>query len=155
MILTGSNCTLLIWCAHKTFQRHPFLWCYRPNALLGFVVSGFTVRVHSFISLPSHTVLMISSPFSRWDPLGIIFLFANLYFSLPFLHWLARPRRTASLLYVQYLVLGLCISPTAAFTSLPGLPFFDDKHLTIGELFVALGLLVSLLLWIFKYLEGI
>lgn len=133
MILTGSNCTLLKLYVHKTFQCHPFLWCYFSNALLDSVVSGLNLRVHSFIILRSHTVLMISSPFSLWDRLGIIFLLADLYFSLPFLHWLASPHQTVSLTYVQYLVLGLCTAPKAAFTSLPGLPYFNDNHLTIGE----------------------
>lgn len=51
---------------------------------------------------------------------------------------------TLSFICVRHFVLP--VPPKSGFTFLPGLQFFVDKQLTIGELFITLGLLVSLLL---------
>lgn len=47
-------------------------------------------------------------------------------------------------MYVGYFVLMLLVTPKSGFTPLSGLQFFDDEQLTIGEVFIALGLLVTL-----------
>lgn len=134
----------------KLSNSHPFLCCYAHLSivLLGPVVDGVSLGVQSIISILNPAVLMISSSSSLWDALEINFFCCLLMCTATWFYTGSQVHVTLnftlSLICVGHFVLP--VPPKSGFTFLSGLQFFVDKQLTIGELFIALGLLVSLLL---------